>query len=162
MVTASTFRHQRFLHSHDRLNLVTSMLIHSASQFGWTLRAWAVLSNHYHFIAQSPQDSGVSLKPWLSAFHRATATILNRLDASHGRRIWNNYHDSLITRQSAFMARLRYVNNNPVHHQLVNHARDYPWCSASWFAANSPKSFLSSVARFKTDTINVPDDFDQA
>jgi REP element-mobilizing transposase RayT len=82
MVTASTFRRQRFLHSHDRLNLVTFMLIHSASRFGWTLRAWAVLSNHYHFIAQSPQDSGVSLKPWLSAFHRATATILNRLDAS--------------------------------------------------------------------------------
>jgi len=160
MVTASTFRRQRLLHSPEHLNIVTSMLLHSASESGWTMLAWAVLSNHYHFIAQSPPDSGNSLNQWLASLHRNSATAINHLDDSHGRRLWNNYHDTLITRQPALMARLRYANNNPVHHRLVQNARDYPWCSAAWFAASAPKSFQSSVTRFKTNTINVPDDFD--
>jgi hypothetical protein len=64
-------------------------------------------------------DSGNSLNQWLASLHRNSATAINHLDASHGRRLWNNYHDTLITRQPALMARLRYVNNNPVHHRLV-------------------------------------------
>jgi putative transposase len=160
MVTGSTFHRQPFLHSPERLNLVTSQLFQSASQYGWTLLAWAVLSNHYHLIAQSPPHSANSLHPWLKSLHRNTASSLNRLDDTQSRRVWNNYHDTLITRQPALMARLRYVNENPVHHRLVQNAHDYPWCSAAWFAASTSKSFQASVARFKTDTINVPDDFD--
>jgi len=42
----------------------------------------------------------------------------------------------------------------------VKLATQYRWCSAAWFETNAPRSFVESVARFKTDKLNVWDDFD--
>lgn len=71
-----------------------------------------------------------------------------------------NFRDTRITHQTSYMARLRYVNQNPVHHRLVPEASRYRWCSAAWFETNAPKSFVESVARFKTDKLDIWDDFD--
>ena len=71
-----------------------------------------------------------------------------------------NFRDTRVTHQTSYMARLRYVNQNPVHHQLVPEASLYRWCSAAWFETNAPKSFVESVARFKTDKLDIWDDFE--
>ena len=139
---------------------VTRRLLDTAKDFGWTLRAWAVLANHYHFIAESPAASAASLRAWLQEFHRTAAMNVNELAATPGRRVWMNFRETRLTHQTSYLARLRYVNENAVHHKLVGRAGDYRWCSAAWFETNAPKSFVASVARFKTDKLNVWDDFD--
>ena len=70
-----------------------------------------------------------------------------------------NFRETFITHQTSYLARLKYVNENPVRHGLVDVATDYPWSSAAWFEGSAPESFRKSVARFKTDRINVEDDF---
>jgi putative transposase len=57
------------------------------------------------------------------------------------------------------MARLNYVNQNPVKHGLVKCASDYTWCSASWFEKTASKPFNKAVSSFKIDKVNVIDDF---
>jgi putative transposase len=158
-VTASTFSKARLFDTPRKLNLAIRHLIDTAKANDWTLHAWAVLSNHYHLLADSPQGSGETLRRWLREFHRATAIAMNELDETPGRRIWQNFRETLITHQTSFLARLHYVNENAVHHRLVTTARQYPWCSAAWFETNAPKSFVTSVARFKADKLNVYDDF---
>ena len=118
------------------------------------------MSNHYHFLAESPEASGESLREWLKEFHRTAAMKVNTLSGIPGHRVWMNFRETLITHQTSYLARLRYVNDNPAHHRLVKLARDYRWCSAAWFEKNAPRSFVESVGRFKTDMINVWDDFD--
>ena len=162
MVTASTFHRQRILNTPAILDVVTHMLIDSAREFGWTLRAWAVLSNHYHFLAESPAATATSLREWLKEFHRQSATAVNELAGCRGRRVWMNFRDTRVTHQTSYMARLRYVNQNPVHHRLVPEVSRYRWCSSAWFETHAPKSFVESVARFKTDKLNIWDDFDDA
>lgn len=71
-----------------------------------------------------------------------------------------NFRDTRLTHQASYLARLRYVHQNPVHHRLVAVATQYRWCSAAWFESNAPRSFVESVARFKTDKVKVWDDFD--
>ena len=158
-VTASTLHKARIFNSPEKLDLVTGRLLNTAKRHGWCLRAWAMLANHYHFVADSPEGSGETLRAWLTEFHRTTAIALNKLDDTAGRRVWFNFRETHITHQTSYLARLRYVNENPVHHKLVTAARDYRWCSAAWFETNAPGSFIASVARFKTDKLNVPDDF---
>lgn len=85
---------------------------------------------------------------------------MNRLDTTPARRVWYQFRETRLTHQTSYLARLRYTHENPVHHRLVAVARDYRWCSAAWFETNAPASFVASVARFKTDKLNVPDDFD--
>ena len=123
------------------------------------MRAWAELANHYHFLADSPEGTGESLRVWLREFHRSTSVALNKLDSAERRRVWFQFRETRITHQTSFLARLRYVNENAVHHKLVAVARDYRWCSAAWFETNAPASFVASVARFKMDKLNIEDDF---
>jgi len=159
-VTASTFQKARLFSSPAKLDLITHRLIDTAKEFGWQLRAWAVLSNHYHLLADSPNGSGETLRKWLHEFHRTTAIRLNELDQTEGRRVWFNFRESHITHQTSFFARLRYVNENPVRHRLVPVARLYRWCSAAWLESNAPRSFVESIARFQTDRLRILDDFD--
>ena len=158
-VTASTLHRARLFDTPRKLDLVTHRLLDTAEEFGWQMRGWSVLANHYHLLADSPEGTGETLRAWLTAFHRTTAIALNKLDDCEGRRVWFSFRETHITHQTSYLARLRYVNENAVHHKLVAVARDYRWCSASWFETNAPASFVASVARFKTDKLNIPDDF---
>ena len=158
-VTASTLHRARLFDTSRKLDLVTGRLLDTAKEFSWQMRAWAVLGNHYHFLADSPEADAETLRSWLHEYHRSTAVALNKLDASEGRRVWFQFRETRITHQTSFLARLRYVNENAVHHKLVAVARDYRWCSAAWFETNAPASFVASVARFKTDKLDIPDDY---
>lgn len=160
VVTASTYHRERRFDTPAKLDLVTHELIESAKRHGWKLKAWAVLSNHYHFIAQSPPDTGESLREWLRDFHRNTAIKLNQMDGLSGRRVWMNFRETQLTYQASYMARLRYVNENPVKHGLVDQATEYRWCSSAWFESSAPKAFVESVRRFKTDRLKIPDEFE--
>ncbi|MBM4040487.1 MAG: hypothetical protein FJ290_18425 [Planctomycetes bacterium] len=158
MVTAGTYLRRRLLHNAQRLQLVHDALLTHAPEFGWGLQAWAVLANHYHFLALSPADPK-TLKPFLSKLHTLTAKALNALDGTPGRTVWYQYWDKHITFQRAYLARLRYVNENAVHHGVAADAEAYPWCSAAWFARTAPVSFQRTVKSFKVDRLDVIDNF---
>ncbi len=159
-MTAACYHRQRIFDTPENLDVVTGLLIDTSGEFGWQLRAWAVLSNHYHFLADSPKGSGESLRVWLTEFHRQAAIEVNLRSAAVGRRVWMNFRDTHITHQTSYLARLRYVNENPVRHRLVDLANQYRWCSAAWFESHAPKSFVESVRRFKIDRLKIWDDFD--
>lgn len=159
MVTAGTYQKAQHLKSPARLRYFCETLVAGASSYGWELQAWAVLSNHYHFVAKSPPSGKGSLPKWISELHRKTAIHLNGLDGTPGRKVWYNYFDTPLTYQKSYFARLNYVNNNPVKHGIVLRAVDYPWCSAAWFEKNSSPAYRKTIESFKTDDLNVFDDF---
>jgi putative transposase len=159
-VTASTYHRQSLFDSPEKLDTVTELLIDSAKEFGWQLRAWAVFANHYHVLADSPEGGSETLRAWLTSFHRCAAIEVNRLSETEGRRVWMNFRETRISHQKSYLARLRYVNENPVKHRLVGVATQYKWCSAAWFESHAPGSFVASVRRFRTDRLDIWDDFD--
>ena len=158
MVTAGIYHKQLLLNSPEKLSLVQDMMFKYALQFGWRLQAWAIMGNHYHFIAVSPADAS-SLADFISRLHEYSAKKLNRLDKTNRRKVWHNFWDSHITHQTSYLARLRYVHQNPVHHGVIDNASNYTWCSQTWFERNAERSFVNTIARFKTDCIRVQDEF---
>ncbi len=133
-----------------------------AEKFGWRLEAWAVFSNHYHFIAHSPanaEDSS-SLSDMLSMLHVKTGEWVNKLDKSTGRQVWFNFRETKLTHQRSYLARLNYVHQNAVKHGLVPVACQYPWCSAAWFERTASTAMVKSIYRFKMDRISVTDEFE--
>jgi putative transposase len=158
MVTAGTYRNLPHLSTPDRRTFFLETLFRTAEEFGWGLQAWAVMSNHYHLIIRSPGDPS-NLRKWMGKLHMLTARRLNELDASPGRKVWFQFWDSRIDYERSYMARLNYVNLNPIKHGIVDNAESYAWCSASWFAQNASPAFAKTVAEFKTDRVEVPDEF---
>jgi len=158
MVTAGTRHKTPHLNSAERLDYFAKMLFAQADEFGWRLLAWAILANHYHFIAASP-PSADNLSRFIGKLHMTTAKQLNQWDNQPGRKVWFQYWDSHITYEKSFLVRLNYVHYNPAKHGATTNAAHYRWCSAAWFEQNAPRAFVASVKSFKTDRLTVPDDF---
>lgn len=158
MVTAGTYLKQPFLNTQEKLSVVRDMLFEAAEKFNWRLQAWAVLRNHYHFLACSTEHPD-SLKTLISRLHEYSAKKINQLDGADGRKVWHNYWDTHITHQTSFFSRLRYIHQNPVHHRVTNDAASYEWCSQHWLEQTASRPFINTLARFKTDRVSVNDDF---
>ena len=158
MVTAGTAQKLPHLNTPARLDFFLASLFAGAMESGWELRAWAVLANHYHFVAASPPDPA-SLKKFIGKLHMQTARQLNLWDGTPGRRVWFQYWDSHITFEKSYLARLHYVHENPARHGVIPLAENYAWCSAAWFARTASPALAATVRSFPTDALKVPDDF---
>ena len=133
-----------------------------ARDFEWKLEAWAVFSNHYHFVADSPSwESGAeSLSAMLGLLHEKTAKWIDRLDETPHRKVWHNFRETKLTYQKSYLARLNYVHQNPVKHGLVVVANQYPWCSARWFERIVRPAQIKTIYSLKTDRLKIYDEYE--
>jgi putative transposase len=158
MLTGATLYKNHLFKTADRLSLLENRLLKLAKDYHWQLEAWAVFSNHYHFVARSLSEAG-DLRLMLSQLHTETARDLNRLDRTEGREVWYNFWDTKLSFQTSYLTRLNYVHQNPVKHGLVAMANQYHWCSAAWFERTASPAMVKTIYGFKTDQVKVMDDF---
>ena len=157
MVTASTYLKPHIFNSAEKLNLFQESLFALAKDYHWQLEAWAILSNHYHFIGYSNDPQ--SLPSFIQQLHGSTSLAFHKIDCCPSRQVWYQYFDSRITIPTSHYARLNYVHHNPVKHGVVVDARNYPWCSAAWLERTSSASYVKTVKSFGTSRLNALDDF---
>jgi putative transposase len=159
IVTVSTYEKEHYFGAADRLDHLEATLLTLANQAGWHLEAWAVFSNHYHFVGHAQPGCG-RLPDWITELHRQTATHVNGIDGRAGRRVWYNYWETQLTFETSYLARLNYVHQNPVKHGLVRVANQYRWGSAAWFERTATPAQVRTIYGFKIDQVHVHDDFD--
>jgi len=157
-VTAGTYGKAHLFDTPERRTRLTDVLLAQAQHFGWRLQAWAVMTNHYHFVAYAPEDA-TKLRRMLQATHSLTARAVNQEDGKPGRKVWFQYWDTRLTHQSSYLARLRYVHTNPVKHGVARDAENYPWCSMAWFTREAPPAFVRTVLGIDSEGITIEDDF---
>jgi putative transposase len=158
MITASTYRKIPHFNSRAKLDRLQDTLFDLAAKHGFSLQAWAIFPNHYHFLAHFEQPT--RLAPFVQQLHASTAIFVNGIDKAPCRQVWFQYWDKNITFESSYFSRLHYVHRNAVHHGVVKDATRYPWCSAAWFERESPVSFRETVYSFPIDRIKVADAFE--
>lgn len=86
IVTGATIYNKCFLTDDKRKSLICEILFERASQLGWKLEAWAVLENHYHFVARAPENA-LTLGQLIRQFHSKSAVKLNKMDNTLGRKV---------------------------------------------------------------------------
>jgi putative transposase len=159
IVTAGTLHKEHLFNSFGRLDFLEGKLLELAAQYRWHLEAWAVFSNHYHVVGHSQPESA-SLNEFLGHLHSETARQVNEWDNAAGRQVWHNFWETRLTYERSYLARLNYVHQNPVRHGLVRVANQYRWCSADWLERTATPAQVRTVYSFKTDKLNVFDDFE--
>jgi putative transposase len=161
-VTVSTYQKHQIFRGRNRLAVLHRGLLKVAQTHGWQLEAWAVFSNHYHWVGHSPdgEDSAESMRAMLSLLHEKTAKWVNELDDKEGRKVWHNFRETKLTFEKSYHARLAYTHRNAVHHGLVQVPNQYPWCSAAWFERTATDAQVKTLYRFGQARIRVPDDFE--
>ncbi len=158
MVTSGTYRKEPLFHTPERLSLLCETLLELAQTYAWELQAWAVFSNHYHFVALSPAQPE-TLRSFIRHLHSVTARELNHRDQTPGRRVWFEYWESHLTYQRSYLARLSYVHRNAVRHGVVQTPSQYRWCSAGWFERRASPAFYRTIMSFPCDRLSVADDY---
>lgn len=158
MLTAPTLGKQHIFRGDDRLQLLQDVLFEVAEVYKWELQAWAIFSNHYHFIARAP-DNATTLRRMIQRLHSQTARIVNRIDGLSRRQVWFQYWDVCLSSEKSYYAHLNYVHNNPVKHGVVEHLSDYPYCSASQFKANADNDLWYRVLAHSDELVKVEDSF---
>ena len=158
-VTSGAYRRQHFFRGAERLRVLQRGLLKLALEHDWRLEAWAIFSNHYHFVAHSPEAGAANLSVMLATLHRETARWVNRLDKAPARIVWHNFRETRLTYQKSYLARLNYVHQNAVKHGLVAVASHYPWCSATWFEQAARPAQVATIYRFNTDSLTLYDEY---
>ena len=158
MVTGAILHRQHLLFEDEKKQMVLEVLLSRSQALGWNMEGWAILHNHYHFIARAP-ECATTLSKVIRQIHSITAIELNKWDKTPGRQVWFNYWDTCITHEKSYFARLHYVHLNPVKHGLVESAIDYPYCSYKWFIEQADKDLSSLVFDQPIDNVIVFDEF---
>ena len=158
MVTGAILHNQHVLNEDRKKQLVLATLLKRSESLGWHLEGWAILNNHYHFIAKALQKAS-TLSKLIQQIHSITAVEINKWDNTPGRQVWFNYWDSCLTYEKSWLARLHYVHMNPVKHGLAEDAYDYPFCSYRWFMEQSDNELKQQVFNQPIDRLNIFDEF---
>ena len=154
-VTAGTYQKEHYYREASALDELQELLFSKAREHRVNLHAWALLSNHYHLVLETQQQ----LPPFFRHLHSLAACERNRNDDTERRKVWFQYRDTQLTYERSYLARLKYVNENAVHHKIVLRSTNYRWCSAAWFEDCAERSFVRLVQGLKIDKLNVPDDY---
>ncbi len=155
-ITGGTYLKHEFYRDAVARDELREILFAQAAAHDCWLQAWVLLSNHYHLVTRA---RGATLKRMLSDFHSEAARKLNARHGERGRRVWFQFWDKTLTFEGSWLARLRYTNENAVHHGIVQDARKYRWCSAAAFEETAPRKFVEAVSRVRIDAVKVYDPF---
>ena len=158
IVTAGTYRKEHFFRGRERLDYLEANLLRISKEFGWQLEAWAVFSNHYHFVAQGMPDAKSLRAALMRPQYDGTRSESSRRD-SRSPSVAQLLGHSL-TYEKSYLARLNYVHQNPAKHRLVAVANQYPWCSAAWFERTASAAQVRTIYSFKIDQLRIADDYE--
>ena len=157
-LTARCAEQRHLPNTPERRDWFLRTLFELSEKYGWRLEAWCVLSNHYHLVAHSPANGAASLGKFVRHIHGGTPKEMNRLDHTPGRtRLWQNYRETYLDLPRGYYARLNYVHNNAVYHDLVRRGADWPWTSAAAFEKAVSPAWMKTIFSFRFHQIAAAD-----
>jgi len=158
IITASTYKRKRFFHNDELKSLVLISILHYFSKYSWHIKAYVILTNHYHLLVHAPENN-VSLSKSINNIHRYTAHKINQINKKSGMKIWWNYWDTCLTYEKSYYARLNYIHFNPVKHGYVDDPKKWKFSSYNEFCELDYPEAKKVEKEFPFDRVKVYDNF---
>jgi putative transposase len=103
-----------------------SLLGAAVARFRWSVTAYVLMTNHFHFVVETPEPNLSRGMHWLNTSY---VTWFNRRHKRSGHLFQGRFDSCLIEKATYFTQVLRYVVLNPVRARMVSRPEDYPWSS---------------------------------
>ncbi|MFH1747203.1 MAG: transposase, partial [Planctomycetota bacterium] len=117
------------------------MLKSKAEQYGLTIHAYCLMTNHVHIVATPSHEE--SLAKGIGRTHYFYTRYVNQLHGRSGH-LWQNRFFSCPLDEPYFLNTVRYIERNPVRAKMVRKAARYAWSSAAvHLAGEDPAGLLS-------------------
>ncbi|OHB65479.1 MAG: hypothetical protein A2Y76_01825 [Planctomycetes bacterium RBG_13_60_9] len=115
--------------SQDRERFVSD-LSRMSRQYGVLIHGYCLMTNHYHFILETPHANLSQAVQWLNV---AYAAYYNRRHRLCGHLFQGRFKAILLDASTYLEAVSRYIHLNPVRAKIVSDARKYVWSSCRYF-----------------------------
>ena len=148
-VTFCCYQRRRYLDTVRARSLFVKVLAEVRAKYGFFLVGYVVMPDHVHLLLSEPPKGTVSkvlqvLKQRVSRKmrenRRRSASNQLRLKFSElpplsTRRFWQRrFFDFNLWSHAKKKEKLNYMHANPVKERLVQHSKDWPWSSFSFYA----------------------------
>ena len=104
------------------------LLADTAEGLNWSMYAWCIMGNHYHFLLKTPEDN---LSEGMHHLNMSYGEWYNKAQGRHGHVFQDRIFSILITQDSHLLEASRYVVLNPLRAGLVSVLQQWPWSSYS-------------------------------
>ena len=141
------YQRRALLDSIRARNLVLRILGEVRSKYGFSLIGYVLMPEHVHFLSSEPP--GVTPAKVIQVFRQRVSRRMRgkkrspknqltlRFPEAHSElcRLWQRrYYDFNVYSRKKLREKLHYMHANPVAEHLVEHPRDWPWSSWSFYA----------------------------
>lgn len=157
-VTGSTYLKLRLFSSLHHREIVKEKLLRVCEESGDEVHGYVVLPNHYHLLLHR-REVPLDLGDCVRRIHRAISTEINKFDGTPGQRVMYQYWDSQVRGQRSYLARLKYIHENPVRHGYCKVKEAWDCSSYSWFLSTAPSAVVQTVESFDISELRVHDPF---
>ena len=111
-------------------------------RYGWLLRTYCLMPNHYHLLVTTPEPTLSRGMQWLNGCY---AQWFNWSHGHKGHAFFRRFHSVVIERESHLAEVARYILLNPVRAGLCAGPADWPWSSYRAMVGTDPKpAFLAT------------------
>lgn len=117
-----------FVYDSDRVDLLEYVGV-VASRYRLAVLAYALMTNHCHFLVRAPADHANGLS---NAFRDLYGTYARRFNRRHGREahVFRNRFGAVLQETvDQLQWTCRYIARNPVEAGLCAHPSEWPWTS---------------------------------
>ena len=98
----------------------------AVDRFSLVIHTYCLMTNHYHFLAETPQPNLSKTIQWINVSY---AAYFNRKYRRKGHLFQGRFKSILVDADEYLKQLTRYIHLNPVRAKLVEHPADYPWSS---------------------------------
>lgn len=109
---------------------------------GFELFAWVILDNHYHIEFKAKR--AVDLSVIMNTVHGRVSYLINKIDGTQGRKVFQNYWDHGIRDEADFWKHFNYIHHNPVKHGYVKEMSDYKFSSYNYWLKKKGQDWIDS------------------
>ena len=140
LLTAACYQHVSHMRSHSRRKHVLDALFEQFVTHGLEIRAWVLLPNHYHLLANVPSFD--ALGRIFRRVHGPTARYWNQEEERTGRKVWYRFTDRAIRSPRHYVTTLNYIHYNPVRHGWADSPYDWEESSVHWYLEHFGRDWL--------------------
>jgi putative transposase len=110
-------------------------------EFPCQLHAYCLMTNHYHLLLQTLEDS---LSRTMQYLNSVFASWFNRKYRHSGHLYQGRFHSIPVETDAYFTTVARYIDLNPVRAGMVQLPEDYPWSDYTHLVSGKPQPLVDS------------------
>ncbi|WP_372882325.1 transposase [Psychromonas sp.] len=125
-VTSRGNERKTIYHQEDDFDLFLKILSDVCEQFNWVIHAYCLMTNHYHFLVETPD---ANLSKGMRQLNGVFTQSINRKHHRVGHLFQGRYKAILVDKDAYLLELCRYIILNPVRARMVDSPSEWLWSS---------------------------------